>query len=167
MHAAIQNMFDRRSIRAYTSDPVSEEDIQLLLEAAMAAPSGRNDRPWHFIIVKERETLDKLADVAGAYRAIKQAPVCFCVAGDHEKSNLWDVDCASAVTNILNAATALGLGSLWMGVSHDAARTKQVRDLLSIPENVTPLALVAIGHPAEEKESRTQYEESAVHHEKW
>ncbi|MBM3188713.1 MAG: nitroreductase family protein, partial [Chloroflexi bacterium] len=79
----------------------------------------------------------------------------------------WVQDLSAATENILLAATGLGLGSVWCGVYPREARVKAVRDILGIPEDIVPFAYVAVGHPAEHKEPRTQYDASRVHRERW
>ena len=164
----IETIFSRRSIRKYTPDPVSEEDIKTILEAAMAAPSASNRKPWHLVVVTEREKLDKLADSHRYGKMLHDAPLCVAVCGDTSASErFWVQDCSAATENLLLAATALGLGAVWLGVHPSEERVADVREILGIPEGVTPLNLVSIGHPAEEKEPRTQYDEERVHREKW
>lgn len=164
----IKTIFSRRSIRKYTPDPVSEEDIKTLLEAAMAAPSASNRKPWHLVVVTERATLDRLADSHRYGKMLHEAPLCVAVCGDTSTSErFWVQDCSAATENLLLAATALGLGAVWLGVHPSGERVADIKEILGIPEDVNPLNLVSIGHPAEEKEPRTQYDEERVHREKW
>ncbi|MEE8392183.1 MAG: nitroreductase family protein [Anaerolineae bacterium] len=164
----VQTIFARRSIRKYTDEPVSEEDIQTLLEAAMAAPSASNRKPWQFVVVTERQTLDALAEAHPHGKMLFQATLCIAVCGDlTEMERYWVQDCSAATENLLLAATALGLGAVWLGVYPKEPRVAFVRSILSLPEVITPLNLISIGHPAEEKEPRTQYDESRVHRERW
>ena len=160
----------RRSIRKYTSEPVTDEDIKKLLEAAMAAPTGGNRKPWHFIIIKERETLDRLAVRHPYGKMLTEAPLCIAVCGDPSLTplprNFVPQDCSAATMNILHAAVALGLGAVWIGLALDE-HYDMARSLLDIPEDIVPHNLIAIGHPAEQKEPRTQYDETRVHSEKW
>ena len=163
----IQAIFTRRSIRRYSADPVGEEDVKTLLEAAMAAPSAGNSQPWHFIVVTDRQTLDALAEVHTYGKMLFEAPLCIAVCGDPSLSRHWVQDCSAATENLLLAVAALGLGAVWLGVHPDADRSAAVRELLGIPESMAPLNLISIGHPAEEKEPRTQYDEARVHRELW
>ncbi|MFA9437029.1 MAG: nitroreductase family protein [Candidatus Bathyarchaeota archaeon] len=160
----------RRSIRKYTSELVTDEDIKKLLEAAMAAPTGGNRKPWHFIIIKERETLDRLAVRHPYGKMLTEAPLCIAVCGDPSLTplprNFIPQDCSAATMNILHAAVALGLGAVWIGLALDE-HYDMARSLLGIPEDIVPHNLIAIGHPAEQKEPRTQYDETRVHSEKW
>lgn len=164
----IETIFARRSIRKYTAEPVAEQDIKTLLEAAMAAPSASNRRPWQFVVVTERETLDTLAEAHPHGKMLFDATLCISVCGDlTEMERYWVQDCSAATENLLLAATALGLGAVWLGVYPRDQRVAAVRGVLSLPEHITPLNLVSIGHPAEEKEARTQYDAARVHRERW
>jgi nitroreductase len=164
----INTILARRSIRKYTMEPVNKNDIRAMLEAAMAAPSASNLKPWHFIVVTNRQKLDKLAQIHPHGKMLAEAPLCITVCGDTTISpSFWTQDCSIASENLLLAATALGLGSVWLGVYPREERAKAIRKELNLPENITPLNLISIGHPAETKEPRTQYEEQRVHHNKW
>lgn len=166
--AFVQTIFARRSIRKYTDEPVSKEDIQTLLEAAMAAPSASNRKPWQFVVVTERETLDRLAEAHPHGKMLADATLGVAVCGDlTEMERFWVQDCSAATENLLLAVTALGLGAVWLGVYPRDDRIASVREILALPEHVTPLNVIAIGRPAEEKEPRTQYDETRVHWERW
>ena len=164
----IQTIFARRSIRKYTVEPVSETDIKTLLEAAMAAPSASNRKPWQFVVVTERQTLDRLAEVHPHGKMLFEATLCIAACGDlTEMERFWVQDCSAATENLLLAATALGLSAVWLGVYPREERVAAVRQVLGIPETIVPLNLISIGHPAEQKESRTQYDGRRVHREHW
>ena len=162
-------IFARRSIRKFTPDPVKDEDITKLLHAAMAAPSGGNRKPWHFIVTKERKTLDKLAEHPYG-KMLYEAPLCIAVCGDPSLApsprNFIREDCSAATMNILHAAVELGLGAVWIGLGLEE-HYELVRSTLSIPDDIQPTNLIAIGYPAEEKEPRTQYDKTRIHKEKW
>jgi nitroreductase len=163
----IQTIFSRRSIRRYTGEPVSEADIKTLLEAAMAAPSASNNKPWHFVIVTQQETLDALADAHPYGKMLAQATLCIAVCGDPGLSDYWEQDCSAATENLLVAVAALGLGAVWLGVHPREQRIDFTRQILGIPEFIVPLNLISIGHAAEEKPPRTQYDEARVHRGQW
>ena len=164
----LNTVFARRSIRKYTPDPVSGANIELLLKAAMAAPSASNRKPWQFVVVTEREILDALAERHRYGKMLFEAPLCIAVCGDLTQSErFWVQDCSAATENLLIAVTALGLGAVWLGVYPRDGRVAAVREVLELPAHITPLNLISIGHPAEEKEPRTQYDEARVHRERW
>jgi len=164
----IDTIFARRSIREYTSEKVGKKDIKIMLEAAMAAPSASNLKPWHFIVVTDRKMLDNLAGAHPYGKMLFKAPLCIIVCGDTRISPLfWVQDCSTASENLLLAVTALGLGAVWLGVYPREERVNAIRKALNIPENVIPLNLISVGYPAEQKEPRSQYDELKVHHEQW
>ncbi|MBN2070314.1 MAG: nitroreductase family protein [Candidatus Krumholzibacteriota bacterium] len=163
-----ENIFARRSIRKYSNLPVGREDITALLEAGMAAPSGRNLKPWHFITVTDREVLDSLAEAHPHGKMLFEATAAIAVCAETAISpDYWVQDCAAATENILVAATGLGLGSVWLGCHPREERVSAIKKVLDIPDGTGILSLIAIGHPAEEKQPRTQYDEERVHRGKW
>ena len=168
----IANLFARRSIRRFTDQPVDAEQIDMLLKAAMAAPSANNSKPWHFVVVTDSGTRGALARAHPYARMVVQSPVCIVPCGEPRlsrgsRSEFWVQDVSAATENILLAATGLGLGAVWCGVHPVEKRVDAVRRVLGLPERVVPFALIAVGHPAEQKEPRTQYDAGRVHNERW
>ena len=164
----LDTIFVRRSIRRYTEEPVDEKSIEKLLKAAMAAPSASNRKPWHFVVVTEREALDGLAEAHPYGKMLFEAPLCIAVCGDvTESEGYWVQDCSAATENLLLAATALGLGAVWLGGYPRDQRVAAIRERLQLPDHITPLNLISIGHPGEEKQPRTQYDEARVHRQRW
>ena len=164
----VHTIFARRSIRKYTAEPISEAHVNTLLEAAMAAPSASNRKPWHFVVVTDRGMLDRLAEVHPHGKMLFNATLCIAVCGGPvDSERYWVQDCSAATENLLLAATALGLGAVWLGVYPRPERITPVREVLGIPEAMAPLNLISIGRPAEEKEPRTQYDAARVHRERW
>jgi len=168
----IENLFARRSIRAFTPEPVKPADIDMLLKAAMAAPSAVNRKPWHFIAVTDAGLRRALAQAHPHASMLVQAPLAIVPCADPslgvpDRPDYWVQDLSAATENILLAATGLGLGSVWCGVHPVPERAAGVRRVLGIPDSVAPFALIAIGHPAEKKEPRTQYDPERVHVDRW
>ncbi len=165
---AMEAIFARRSIRTYTGEPVSREVITELLEAGMAAPSSNNRKPWHFIVIRDRATLTKLAETHPHGKMMSEAAAAITVCGDTTISpDFWVQDCAAATENILVAVAALGLGAVWLGCHPREERVSAIRAVLDIPGHIGILSLVSIGHPGEKKEPRTQYDPKRIHNEKW
>ncbi len=167
----MKEIFMRRSIRKYQDRPVDERDIEKLLRAAMYAPSAGNEHPWHFIVVKSRESLNKIPTFHPYTQMLKEAPLSIVVCAD--MSNLkydgayWIQDIAACTQNILLEGQYLGLGTCWCGVYPKEELVQGVRELLDLPEHIEPVAIVAVGHPAEEREVKERYKEDRVHQETW
>lgn len=116
--AVLQNILQRKSVRSYRSDmPVEKEKVENLLRAGMAAPSGKDKRPWEFIVVDERELLDSLAAHLPYAKMLTSAPMAIVVCADETKSDYWYLDCSAAAENMLLAAEAQGLGAVWSYLS--------------------------------------------------
>lgn len=167
MDQRLNVIFSRRSIREYTDEPVSEQDITALLEAGMAAPSASNRKPWHFVVVTDKGTLKALADAHPYGKMLANAALAIAVCGDPSISDWWVQDCTAATENILIAVAALGLGGVWLGCHGRPKREQAVRKVLGIPDKIGVLSLLSIGHPGEEKEARTQYDPARVHRNAW
>ena len=168
MEELLDLIYSRRSIREYTDEPVDDESVEAMLKAAMAAPSAENLQPWHFVTVRKRKVLDELAEVHKYAHMLKKAPLGIVVCGDQEVSERhWVEDTCAATQNILLAATAQGLGGVWISLYPKKKHQKFVRQLLDIPEHVGVLCVLAIGHPAEKKKPRTQYKPERIHHGEW
>lgn len=164
-------IMNRRSIRKYTSQEVTDEQVQILLQAAMCAPSAGNEQPWHFIVVRDRQLLDQVPEYHPYSSMIKQATVAILICADTRLSkydlDLWVQDCAAATENLLLAVQDLGLGAVWLGVYPLPARVEGLRRLFNIPEAVFPFALVPVGYPAEHKEGQDRYRKDRVHLNSW
>jgi nitroreductase len=164
----VPDILARRSVRRYTNQALSEEQITMLMEAAMAAPSASNRQPWHFVLITERALLNTLAERHPYAKMLHQAFLCVVVCGDRSISeNFWVQDTAAATENILLAASGMGLGAVWLGVHPNAEREGTVRELLGLPAHISPLGMIAVGHPDEHPPARTQYQAARVHREKW
>ena len=161
MRDAIDFITRRRSIRRYQTDVVEEEKIRLLLEAAMAAPSADNMRPWHFVVVRDAKLRSELSRVHRWAKMAADAPVVFVVLGDATVSpDSWIEDCSAATENLLLAAANIGLGAVWVGLR--GAYEQRVRELVEAPTHMRVLCMVPVGYPAEEKPARSQYEQRKV-----
>jgi nitroreductase len=167
---AIEAIQTRRSIRKFTPEPVPEESIQKLLEAAMFAPSAGNQQPWHLIVVDDRELLDQIPSVHPYSKMVRQVGTAIVVCGNLQRERhkgYWTQDCAAATQNLLLAARALGLGAVWLGVHPRDERVTGLRALLGLPDHIVPLALVPVGHPAEDKGPVERYDEAKVSRNRW
>jgi nitroreductase len=146
---------------------LTDREVKSLLEAGMAAPSANNRQPWHFVAVTDRSTLKALADLHPYGKMLSGAALAITVCGDPSISDWWVQDCSAATENILIAAAGLGLGGVWLGCYGRPEREQAIRDVLGIPKNLAVLCMISIGHPAESKNPRTQYDPARVHRNKW
>jgi len=164
-------IFGRRSIRAYTPQAVSDENVQKLLEAAMAAPSAAATDPWRFVVVKNREMLSRIAEALPYGKMVGSAALGIVVCGDleaaHDKQLSYLLqDCSAATENLLLCASILGLGACWLGAHPREQRVKSLQEILGLERSVIPVACIAIGYPAETKEPRTRFNPDYVRFEK-
>lgn len=160
-------ILQRRSIRAYTDQPVGEQQAQALLEAAMAAPSAHDTRPWAFVLVRDPARRQALGALHRWTSMCAQAPLVVAVLGDPTQSEHWVEDCSAATENLLLAAAGLGLGSVWVGIYPNQDWETAVRAQVGAPEPWRVLCLLPVGYPAEQKPPRTRFEASKMHVEHW
>lgn len=160
----------RRSVRDFRSDPVGDEEIEKLLRAGMQAPSSKNERPWHFVVIDDPEVLHQIPEFHRNAQMLKYAPLAILICSDRKlesKRATWIQDCAAATENILLAAHGLGLGGVWLGVFPDADRVHGMQDLLGLPSDVRPVSMVAIGYPALKPEPVSRFDRKRVHLNRW
>jgi nitroreductase len=161
----------RRSIRSFTDKLVSREDIDLLIRAAMQAPSAMNRKPWCFMVIDEEDTMNKLFSHPAFTGKIKEAKAFILVLADLDKttSRLFHQDLAAATQNILLEATHLGIGSYWIGVYETDTRYDAVKEIFNLPTNIEPFSLVALGYPKSTDEFyfRDNYDPSVIKYNGW
>lgn len=160
----------RRSVRRYRDTPVDDDTLRQLIRAAMWAPSAGNARPWHFITVRNRDTLNAVADINPYASMARKAPAGILVCGDRalEKfPGFWVQDCSAAVENLLLAAHEIGLGAVWTGIHPIPERVDACCTLFRLPDNVVPLAFIPLGFSDEKPRKVDRYEEAKIHSEEW
>ena len=171
-NAAIENIMTRTSIRQYKDQPVEQEKVDILLKAAMAAPTAVNLQPWHFIVITDKPTIDLLSG-----RQPTNAPLLIAVCGDTDKTTMpdgktklpdfWVEDVSAATENLLLAAHALGLGAVWTGVYPAMERVAEVANVLNCPQNIVPMAVVRVGYPDEAPEPKDKFKEENISYNKF
>ena len=167
---ALEAILTRRSIRTYKDEPVSDETIGTLLQAAMASPSAGNQQPWAFVVIRDRAVLDTIPAVHPYAPMAAGAPLAIVVCGDPSREkykDFWVQDCAASTQNLLLAAHASGLGAVWCGVHPAEERVTAMRELLGLPAHVIPLSLVVLGIPEEAKGPADRFDASRVHYDRW
>jgi len=172
MGNAINNLMTRVSVRDFTGEKISDQQIETLLRAAMAAPSAMNSQPWTFIVITEDSLLAQLGE-AFPYSRCGNHPACAIIpCGDMSKTlqgeaqDFWINDVSAATENLLLAAHAMGLGAVWTGL-HPSERYRQAQALLGLPETIIPLCIVPIGVPAEQPEVKDKFNPDNIHYNRW
>jgi nitroreductase len=161
----MEELFSRRSVRSFLSDPIEDAEVDTILRAAFHAPSAMNQRPLHFIVIRGA-ALDAI--LRASQNTPKGAPVAIVVCVDEaleRAPRLGDPDAAAATENMLLAAEGLGLGSVWSAVL--ASSADRFRELLGLPDGVRPYSIVPIGKPAARPEPVDRWDESRVHRDRW
>ncbi len=150
----LQIFQNRRSVRQYTDAPIPEETLTKILQAGLLSASGKAIRPWEFIVVRNRETLNALAGCRTTpVKMLQEAACAIVVLGDESKSDVWVEDCSVAMANMHLMADALGVGSCWvqgrLREASDGQTTEAfARDLLGFPQEMRLQAILTLGMPA-------------------
>lgn len=170
--AAIENIMTRTSIRQYKDQPVEQEKIDIMLKAAMAAPTAVNLQPWHFIVITDKKTIGLLSG-----KQPTNAPLLIAMCGDTDKTTMpdgkmklpdfWVQDVSAATENLLLAAHALGLGAVWTAVYPAMERVAEVANVLNCPQNIVPVAVVRVGYPDEAPEPKNKFKEENISYNKF
>jgi nitroreductase len=163
-------ILERRSVRKYTEQEVSEELIEKLLMAGMSAPSAGNEQAWQFIVIKDKNILNEIPKFHPYSQMLKAVDVAIVVCGDlnlEKFEGYWVQDCSAATQNILLMAQEMGLGSVWLGVYPLEDRVSSLKELLGLPESVIPLSILPIGYPAESKEPNNRLDTTRIHRDRW
>lgn len=163
--------YNRRSIREFKQGAkISDYQMETILKAAMSAPSANNQQPWHFIVVDDRQKMREITRHHPYSSALNSASACIIVLGDtstDRKRAYWTQDCSAATENMLLAIANLGLGGVWLGVHPRKEREDAIREIFGVPEYITPLCVVAIGVPDEDRGRTDRFEVSKIHKNFW
>lgn len=166
----VEVILTRRSIRKYTEQPVSDEQVEILLKSAMYAPSAVNKQPWHFIVFRDKLIAEKIAKFHPNSYMLRHASlgilVCFDENLQHD-TGYGELDCSAATQNILLASHGIGLGAVWIGIVPRKNRIESVKKVFNLPLNIIPFALVAVGYPDEKRAFPERFRKERIHYEKW
>ncbi|OIO02489.1 MAG: nitroreductase family protein [Desulfovibrionaceae bacterium CG1_02_65_16] len=160
----------RRSVRRYTSQPLDDATLTEVLRCGMQAPSACNEQPWQFVVVRDKTLLAKAGDINPYAKFAKNAPVAVLVCGDMRLDRCqgyWVQDCSNCAMSMLLAAHALGLGAVWTGIYPLADRVEGFRKLCGLPAEVTPLALLVLGHMEQTPKPEDRFKAERIHHDRW
>jgi nitroreductase len=145
----LEGLQTRRSIRTFTDQPVTREQLREIIRLGAMAPSGQNNQPWRFVTIKSKETLQKLAQLTKYSHIIGKAAACIAVFVDkkamyHEVKDHQSM--GACIQNLLLASHGMGLGAVWLGEILKSA--KEVRELCGLSNDMELMAVIALGHPA-------------------
>lgn len=163
-------LHSRRSVRQFTDEQITPEELHTLLDAAMIAPSAGNAQPWQFIVLDDLGILSKIPAINQYAAMAPKAPVCVLVCADlhaEKYSGFWVQDCSAAIQNLMLAATGLGIGTVWTGVYPEQDRVSGFRSLLNLPEHIIPLGLVVVGRPEHAPKRQSRFDASKIHRNGW
>ena len=169
----LKTIFSRKSVRSYKEEAVSRDRLEMLVKAAMAAPTAVDKRPWEFMIITDKKVLQKLAEILPYAKMASKAGAAIIVLGDLDKqfggtgADFWIMDCSAASENLLLAAESMGLGAVWTAIYPDIDRINVLRNLLKIPSRYMPLNLIPVGIPTGEDKPKNKYNPEQIHWEKW
>jgi nitroreductase len=166
----LEAIFTRKSIRKFTGEAISEEDLKTLLKAGFCAPSAHNRKPFHFIVIREQSILKTIAEDHPYAKMLPDAGCGIIVCGDEEKEELVEFlveDCSAAVENMLLAAHGMGLGAVWSGLYPVPELIGLVKKTLNLPETIIPVGMVVVGVKDQERKAGDRYDETRVHFDKW
>lgn len=174
MNETLQTIMTRFSCRHFSGAPITDEQITILLQAAMAAPTAENKQPWDFIVIRDKNTLTALSNPMEYSKMTASAEAAILVCGNLDKamsgfeSGYWVQDCAAATENLLLAAHSLGLGACWTAVHCNQPRVDFVRELFHLPDTIIPLNIIPIGIPARpDRTPLDKYKPKNIHWEQW
>ena len=171
---ALDAILNRRSVRVFKEDPVDGKDLEKILKSGLAGPSACNRRPVELIVIEDKAVMASLLPKRLEAKPLSSAPLAVVVTADTSKAIrraplYWACDASASVENMLVAATSLGLGSLWMGVWPQEDKIESIRKALSLPSNIVPYAVLALGRPGDQGEPMWKKDEieEKIHWEKW
>ena len=162
----LEAIHTRRSIRRFKDAEVTDEQVETMLRAAMAAPSANNEQSWRFVVIRDRNILEEIMEVHPYSKMLSTASLAIAVLGDRTRvthPDYWVVDCSAATQNLLLAAHEIGLGAVWLGVYPREKRMHDISRVLQCPDHLPPLSLIAIGIPDEAKPRVDRYRPEVVY----
>lgn len=164
----LQTILNRKSVRKYTDQEITSEQIESLLKAGMAAPSSKDRRPWHLIVISDKSILENLGAQLKNAPILKDANKAIVVCGDDQLSdNCWFLDCAAVTQNILLAAESMGIGAVWTAVYPYEDRAEVVNKIIQLPANIHALSIIPLGYPDGEHQPKDKFDASRVHYDKF
>ncbi len=168
----MNEIFKRRSVRSFLDKKIEDEKIIQILKAAMQAPSAANQKPWEFLVLRDKKRLRELSSYNPYASCLADADAGIIVLGNKERMSypgMWEQDLGAATQNLMLEAVSQGLGTVWLGTSPEKDRIDYIRKMFSLSENLLPYAVLAIGYPQNESANSfvDRFDESRIHYEKY
>ncbi|MCM1138206.1 MAG: nitroreductase family protein [Muribaculum sp.] len=169
----IDCIMSRASVRDYSDREISQQTLDTLLRAGMAAPTAMNKQPWQFIVIDNPDILSEIADALGHGDPVRKCKTAIVACGDlnlaipGDGQQFWVQDVSAASENILLAAHAMGLGAVWCGIYPIKERVNAISEILEIPNQIIPLNIIAIGYPASPVQPKDKWDEDKIHRNVW
>ena len=163
----MKEIFTRVSVRSFEEREVEKEKIEQLLKAAFASPSAKNQQPWEFFVVTNKEILQKLGKVTPYAVPAAKAPAAFVIA--YQKEGLpvpekAEIDCAIATENIWLACEELGLGGVMLGIAPDPERMKAVEEVMNLPAHLSAFTIFPFGYPSKKRPQQDRWDDKKIHY---
>ena len=160
-------IFTRRSVRLFSDEEISDQDLDKIIKAAMQAPSAMNQQCWEFLVVKNRDALNELVNYNVGAKMLKDAPLAIIVLGNMNRvvsQSSWQCDLGAVTQNILLEATTLGLGAVWLGTINNSDREKFISKQFNLSDNLIPYSVISIGYPKNDNANYflDRYDESRI-----
>lgn len=171
--STIEDIMTRTSVRAYSDKEVESEKVDTLLRAAMAAPTAGNKQPWRFVVINDKAILDSISENFHTMTMAKDASVAVIMCGDvtatfdGDGRDYWIQDVSAASENLLLAAHAMGLGAVWCGIYPQMSRVEHFSKMLSLPQEVIPMACICVGYPLGETTPKDKWKPEYIHYNSW
>lgn len=164
-------IFKRRSVRKFSDEEVSINQVKNLIKAGMQSPSAFNSQPWEFLIVSDKKDLEAVSKMSRFAKPAKRAQKLIIVLGNTKKfrlvKDMIQQDLSACTQNILLQAVVDGLGGVWLGFYPREDRVNALREYFDIPDHIIPFSVIAIGYPKDEKDPKSRYDESKIHLDKY
>lgn len=171
MAETLKTIHERRSIRKYTNEPVTDEQVETILRAGMMAPSAGNQQPWQFIVIRDQNKLKEISERHPYASFVKDAQVGIIVCGDEtlavRHKDFWVQDVSACTQNMLLAIHDLGLGGVWISSYPNVERAKIFSDVCNLPKHIVPLAFIPLGYPAQTINAVDRYKKERIHNDTW
>ncbi len=166
----IEGIMTRRSIRHFTGELISDEQLNTILRAGFQAPNAHNLQPWEFIVVRDKDKIKEIKEFHKYAKMVEEAGTLVVVCGDKDKQEILGLlvsDTSAAIQNILLASHGLGLGAVWCGIYDIYDYVANFSETLNLPDNILPVGMVVVGNKIKDRSTQDRYDETKIHYDNW